>query len=70
MSIAVSVINHVKSSNGKAASKNINFINPAASDNDVATFMASLNGLSTDTLEKIERVSKRELSIPQPATSD
>ena len=54
----------LKNSSGKVNVRNVNYVNPNIADSDVAKFFASLNGLSTDELTKLEKVQKSDLALP------
>lgn len=50
----------------KKNTKNITYANPAATDENLATFMAALLNLSQNQLVNVERLDSHELTIPQP----
>ena len=51
--------------NGKQITKTISYINPNATNTNISATMGALNSLSKNTLQKIQKVSKRDLALPQ-----
>lgn len=51
--------------NGEKVTKALSNVNPAATDNQVQNMVASLNSLSKNTLNNIEKVSKSNIELPQ-----
>ncbi len=54
-----------KRGNGKEVTRNISNVNPNATNNELSSFIVALNGLSNNSVEKIEKVSKSDLEIPE-----
>lgn len=50
---------------GKKVTKKLSNVNPAATNENVRLFATALNTLSNNTLKNIEKVSKKNLTIPE-----
>lgn len=56
--------------NGKTVTENITYANPAANDENLATFMGALVNLSQNEFVSLDRVNTHRLTIPNQNQSE
>lgn len=55
----------IRRTDGEIVTQNFSNVNPAAANADVANFMRSLGTLSNNQVLKIDKISKKDLQIPE-----